>query len=105
MVAYIVNEIVVTEPEGVRTYAAQVPAILARYGGQYVVRGGAPEGIDGPQPPERVVVLRFESREAARAWRNSPEYLAILPIREVRRLNRRHFSFRIASTSGRSASQ
>ena len=83
MVAYVINEIVVTEPERFQTYADQVPAILAKYGGEYVIRGGAPERVDGPEPPHRLVVLRFESREAARAWRNSPEYLAILPIREA----------------------
>lgn len=83
MSAYVVNEIVVTEPARFQTYADQVPAILAKYGGEYVVRGGAPEWVDGPEPPHRLVVLRFDSREAARAWRNSPEYLAILPIREA----------------------
>ena len=83
MVAYVVNEIVITEPKRFQTYADQVPAILAKYGGAYVVRGGAPERIDGPEPPHRLVVLRFESREAARAWRASPEYRAILPIREA----------------------
>src|SRR5215212_6595183 len=83
MVAYVINEIVITDPPRFQTYADQVPAILAKYGGAYVVRGGAPERVDGPEPPERLVVLRFESREAARAWRSSPEYLAILPIREA----------------------
>lgn len=83
MVAYVINEIAVTEPERFATYSSQVPAILAKYGGEYVVRGGAPEGVDGPTPPERLVVLRFESRAAALAWRNSPEYQAILPIREA----------------------
>ena len=83
MVAYVINEIIVTDPTRFQTYADQVPAILAKYGGAYVVRGGAPERIDGPEPPHRLVVLRFESREAARAWRASPEYRAILPIREA----------------------
>jgi len=83
MVAYVINEIVITEPERFQTYADQVPAILAQYGGEYVVRGGAPERVDGAEPPDRLVVLRFASREAARAWRGSPEYLAILPIREA----------------------
>lgn len=83
MVAYIVNEIVITDPERFQTYADQVPAILKAHGGEYVVRGGQPERVDGPEPPHRVVVVRFASREAARAWRNSPEYLAILPIREA----------------------
>jgi uncharacterized protein (DUF1330 family) len=83
MVAYVINEITVTDPERFVTYSSQVPAILARSGGEYVVRGGAPARVDGPEPPERLVVLRFESREAALAWRNSPEYGAILPIREA----------------------
>lgn len=83
MVAYVINEIVIVEPAQFQTYADQVPAILKQYGGEYVVRGGAPERVDGPEPPHRLVVLRFESREAARRWRNSPEYLAILPIREA----------------------
>jgi len=83
MAAYVINEIVVTEPERFQTYADEVPAILAQYGGAYVIRGGGPERVDGPDPPHKLVVLRFESREAARAWRNSPEYLAILPIREA----------------------
>lgn len=83
MPAYVINEIVVTDPERFQTYADQVPAILAAYGGAYVVRGGAPERVDGAEPPHKLVVLRFESREAARAWRQSPEYRAILPIREA----------------------
>jgi uncharacterized protein (DUF1330 family) len=83
MAAYVINEIVVTEPDRFQIYADQVPAILKTYGGEYVVRGGAPEQVDGPEPPHRLVVLRFPSREAARRWRNSPEYLAILPIREA----------------------
>lgn len=83
MPAYVINEIVVTDPERFQTYADQVPAILAAYGGAYVVRGGAPEQVDGAEPPHKLVVLRFESREAALAWRQSPEYRAILPIREA----------------------
>lgn len=83
MSVYVINEIVVTDPERFQTYADQVPAILRQYGGEYVIRGGSPARVDGPEPPDKLVVLRFESREAALAWRNGPEYLAILPIREA----------------------
>ena len=83
MPAHVINDIVITESGRFQTYADQVPAILKIYGGEYVIRGGAPELVDGPEPPHRLVVLRFATREAARAWRNSPEYLAILPIREA----------------------
>ena len=60
-----------------------MPAILKAYGEDYVIRGGAPERVDGPEPPHRLVVLKFATREAARAWRSAPEYLFILPIREA----------------------
>ena len=59
MPAYVINEIVITEPDRFQTYADQVPPILKAYGGEYVVRGGAPERVDGPEPPHRLVVLRF----------------------------------------------
>ncbi len=83
MAVYIINEITVTNPELYRTYADQVPPTLETYGGTFAVRGGDPEQLDGPEPPQRVVMQRFESREAARTWRNSPEYQAILAIRDA----------------------
>ena len=47
------------------------------------MRGGTPERLDEPEPPHRLVVPKFATREAARAWRSAPEYLALLPIREA----------------------
>ena len=82
MTAYVVNEIWVNDPETFQTYVAQVPAILAQYGGRYVVRSGATEAVHG-DPPGRIVILEFADRAAAFAWRASPEYSAILPIRDA----------------------
>ncbi|WP_293451299.1 DUF1330 domain-containing protein [Phenylobacterium sp.] len=81
--AYVVNEINVTDAAKFGTYVAQVPATFAPFGGEYVIRGGAPEAVHGGEPPQRLVVLKFPSREKARAWRASPAYQAILPIREA----------------------
>jgi uncharacterized protein (DUF1330 family) len=82
MTAYVVNEIWVSDPELFQTYVVQVPATLARHGGRYVVRSGATEAIDG-QPPGRIVILEFADRAAALAWRSSPDYQAIRPIRDA----------------------
>lgn len=82
MSVYVVNEITVTDLPTFQTYAVQVPAILAKFGGRYIVRSGAVEAIEGEAPKERIVILEFATREAARAWRTSPEYSAILPIRD-----------------------
>ena len=82
MPAYVVNEITVTDPGLFQTYVAQVPPILAAYGGRYVVRSGATVTIEG-EDPGRVVISEFPDRAAALAWRNSPEYQAILSIRDA----------------------
>ncbi|HEV2533284.1 DUF1330 domain-containing protein [Phenylobacterium sp.] len=81
--AYVINQIRITDPDRYMTYAkAALPTIHA-YGGEILVRGGAPESLAGPGDVDRVVLIRFESRQQARAWRTSPEYTAILPIREA----------------------
>ena len=39
MAAYIVTQIEITDPETFETYRAQVPPILEKYGGEFIVRG------------------------------------------------------------------
>ena len=82
MSAYVVNEIWVREPEQFQTYVVQVPPTLGPFGGRYVVRSGATEAVEG-EPPGRIVILEFPDRDAALAWRASPAYQAILPIRDA----------------------
>jgi uncharacterized protein (DUF1330 family) len=82
MAAYVVNEIWVSEPERFQTYSVQVPPTLAPFGGRYVVRSGGTEAIEG-ESPGRIVILEFPDRAAALAWRASPAYQAILPIRDA----------------------
>ena len=82
MAAYVVNEIVVTDPDLFQTYVVQVPPTLAPFGGRYVARSGATQAIEG-EAPGRIVILEFPDRQAALAWRSSAAYQAILPIRDA----------------------
>lgn len=74
MAAYVLAEIEITDPEGYKEYTKQVPATIAKYGGRFLVRGGACEALEGEWPRPRRVLLEFPSAEAARNWWNSPEY-------------------------------
>jgi uncharacterized protein (DUF1330 family) len=74
MTAYVIAEVDVTNAEGYQAYAAVVPATIAKYGGRFLVRGGAAEVLEGEWPQRRHVVLEFPSVEAARAWWDSTEY-------------------------------
>jgi uncharacterized protein (DUF1330 family) len=82
MAAYVIVDVEVREPEPYQAYREAVPATLDRYGGRFVVRGGAYETLEGEWQPQRIVVLEFPSVEQAKAWHASPEYQAILPIRQ-----------------------
>lgn len=78
---YVIGQIEVTDQAVYEKYRAQVPATVAQYGGEYLVRGGQQQGMEGDEPKGRTVVLRFPSYEQALAWYNSPEYV---PLRELR---------------------
>jgi uncharacterized protein (DUF1330 family) len=81
MPACFIAEIEITDAETYARYARDVPATIARFGGAYLVRGGAISEAEGGWSPKRLVVLTFPSMGAAKAWYASPEYQAILPLR------------------------
>ena len=74
MAAYVLAEIEITNPEGYKEYTKAVPATIMKYGGRFLVRGGANHVLEGEWPQKRRVVLEFPSVEAARKWWDSPEY-------------------------------
>jgi DNA gyrase subunit B len=61
-------------------------AAIAQYGGQYLVRGGNSEVLEGKwTPPQRMVIVEFESIEQARRFYHSTEYQAARKARETAR--------------------
>ncbi len=81
MAAYIIAEVEVADPETYATYRAQTPGVVERYGGRFIVRGGAASTLEGEGQPGRLVVIEFQDLAAARRFYNSPEYQAIVGIR------------------------
>jgi uncharacterized protein (DUF1330 family) len=82
MPAYVIADIEITDPAGYEEYRRRVPAIVAQYGGRYLVRGGASETLEGDWHPRRLVVLEFPSMAQARAWYDSEEYREPCAIRQ-----------------------
>lgn len=79
---YVVAEFNVKDQDAFRDYGQRVPATLSQYGGRFLVRGGKVESLKGDEPKTPVVVLAFESVEQARKWASSPEYGALVPLRD-----------------------
>ena len=82
MAAYLVVDIEVTNPAQFEEYKKLAPAAIARYGGRYLIRGGAYEAIEGNWKPQRITVVEFESMEKAKAFYTSPECQAAIKTRE-----------------------
>jgi uncharacterized protein (DUF1330 family) len=74
MPGYVIAEVEITDPAGFEEYRKQVSATIQKYGGRYVVRGGACQALEGDRPPGRLVVIEFSSVEQARRWYDSEEY-------------------------------
>jgi uncharacterized protein (DUF1330 family) len=75
MSAYLIVDVTrIADPDAYRRYTPLVPPTLDRYGGEYLARGGAVTVLEGEWSPSRVVVVRFDSVEAATRWWASAEY-------------------------------
>jgi len=74
MPAYVIADVTVTDPPAMEEYRKQVPATVAKYGGRFLVRGGAHQTVEGDWKPARVVVLEFPSLADAQRWYDSEEY-------------------------------
>ena len=83
MSAYVIAEVEVTDPGTFEEYRKRVPPTIEAFGGRYVVRGGAIDGLEGDWRPKRMVVIEFEDVERAKAWHDSELYAPARALREA----------------------
>ena len=81
MKVYLIAHIEVTNPELMEKYRAQVPAIVAKYQGKYLVRGGETDVIEGDYFKHRIVLLEFPDKECANNFYNSDDYVPLKMLR------------------------
>lgn len=83
MTAYLIADIRVRDAERYRDYVAKVPALIAKHGGQYRVRGGAVDVLEGTWSPDRLVIIEFPDRAAALAFYDDPAYAPLKALRQA----------------------
>jgi len=81
MPAYWVARSKVNDPVEYKKYADQVPAILAKYGGKVLARGGRFQIMEGPEKFQRYVVIEFPTFEQGVACFTSEEYSKAAALR------------------------
>jgi uncharacterized protein (DUF1330 family) len=71
---YVIVQMNISDMERYRQYMAEAPAAIKAAGGEYLVRGGRSETLEGDWHPHRMAVLRFPSYEQAKAWYDGEMY-------------------------------
>jgi uncharacterized protein (DUF1330 family) len=79
--AYLLIRVDVTDWNRYRAYMALTPAILAKYRGRFIVRGGEAVTLEGPAETRRLAIAEFPSLELAKTFYASPEYQAAKAVR------------------------
>jgi uncharacterized protein (DUF1330 family) len=80
-VAYLIVEMNISDVEQYKQYMAKAPATIRAYGGEYLVRGGRFEALEGDWQPSRLAMLRFPSYEKAKAWYEQSDYVRVRQLR------------------------
>jgi uncharacterized protein (DUF1330 family) len=74
MPAYWVARAKINDPVEYKKYTDLVPAIINKYGGKVLARGGNYQIMEGPEAFHRFVVIEFPSLEQGVKCFQSPEY-------------------------------
>ena len=82
MPAYMIVNVNLKDPVAYEKYKAEVPALISKHGGEYLVRGGQHEVLEGNWQPSRLVLFRFPDRAAARAFMDDPAYAPLKKLRQ-----------------------
>jgi len=80
--AYILANVDVTDPQQYEQYKKLSSHAMQVHGAEVCVRGGAVQVLEGDWSPQRVVLLKFPTAEAARRFYDSPEYAAAKQARQ-----------------------
>ncbi|MGB0504859.1 MAG: DUF1330 domain-containing protein [Pikeienuella sp.] len=78
---YVIAQIKVTDASAYPAYVEQVQPIIAKFGGEFLVRGGRSESHEGEPPGDRNVLIRFPSYEKACEWYHSSDYADVKAMR------------------------
>mgnify|MGYP005744621833 CR=1 FL=1 len=78
---YVIAQLKVTNHENYKEYVSKVTEVVKKYGGEYIVRNGEYQVVEGEDNFPRIVVIKFPSYEKALEWYNSEEYK---PIKQIR---------------------
>jgi uncharacterized protein (DUF1330 family) len=94
--AYVVGEITVKDENGYKNeFLPATQPIIAKLGGKYVAGGfNKTVSFEGAPPPNRVIIIQFDSMDAAKAWNDNQEQ------KDSRKIGDKYATFRTFAVEG-----
>jgi uncharacterized protein (DUF1330 family) len=81
-VFYISEQTFVDEKKYNEEFVPKVQPLIKAHGGRFIARANEVTAFSG-DAPKRVVITGFESLDDVKKWQESPEYKALIPIRDA----------------------
>jgi len=82
MPVFMIVNLDVRDPVAYEQYKAAVPALIRKHGGEYLVRGGSIEVLEGNWRPTRLVLFRFPDLDSVHEFMADPDYQPLKELRE-----------------------
>src|SRR4051812_10383192 len=85
MPGYVATLLDIDDPERFRDYVKAVGPTLVKHGGRIALRGPITDVVEGSldvKDDTRLVMIEFESLDAARRWYESDDYRPLIEMRE-----------------------
>jgi uncharacterized protein (DUF1330 family) len=82
MKAYVIANVRVNDPDGMKVYSQMATPAVEKFGGRYLIRGGALSVLEGSPDFSRAVVIEFPNMEAVHAWWSSMDYADAKKLRQ-----------------------
>ena len=84
MPVYVIGRMRIHDRGWTEEYFSRVPAVIAQYGGRFLVRGGNPQALEGQDGvPDAAFVVEFPAREQALAFWHSAEFAPLIRLRQT----------------------
>ena len=82
MTTFFIANVSVKNPEKFQEYAQKSGATFAAYGGAPLARGKVAGNLVGSSEHQAAAVIKFPDLDSLNNWFNSPEYQALVPLRD-----------------------
>ena len=84
MTALVIGHMAIDNRDWMDAYFAEVPSLIEEHLGEYLVRGGDPTKLEGPDGlPDATFVIEFPDRDHALAFWNSDRFRPLVALRQT----------------------